>query len=179
MKIIEKLTDKINVNFLISAVSITAFGWWYYSKQDILLVLSCCLAIYLFFVFVNHCYKLINEYMCARKRKEELNQKQFEEEKYIQQLIDIRFAQLRKYQIDNLLKLLTWDSVPSANNVKVHSPDKELVSFNSSDFSIPTGLHREPLVILAEANNSYNDLKLTYCIHPYLLKLLEDYKSKQ
>ncbi len=179
MEWLKPITEKLNANILVAAVALTALGWWYFSKYEILLALGCCCAIYLvilFFYTIVHAYNVKKR---ADKREIEALEEMAQEDRQKNLRIDVWFASLHKQHIDNLLKLLTWNSPPNAINVKIYSPDKELLCFSPEEYTIDLGAFEQPIRLLYPIENCSSNSYRTYFIHPHLIKLLIDYKANK
>lgn len=176
MEWLKPITEKLNANIFILAISITTLLWWYFSQLDILLVIGGCCAIYLIILFIYNCFLLFRDKRYRHKQESEAIEKMLEEERQENQRIGIWFAALPQFQIDKLLKLLTWRCAPNAINVRVYSPDKEILGFNDDEFMIDMGLGQEPIRLLGEIGNNCSGANKSYYIHPHLMKLLIEYK---
>ena len=75
MEWLKPITEKLNANILVAAVALTALGWWYFSKYEILLALGCCCAIYLVILFF---YTIVHAYN-VKKRADKREIEAFEE----------------------------------------------------------------------------------------------------
>ena len=174
---LKPIIEKININILIFAVAITTLGWWHFSKYEILIAISSCCSIYLAILLFYRSFQWLKANAIRRKREEELINDKIKEEQRIQQYIEIWFAGLPQFKINKLLQLLTWRAIPSATNVRIHTPDKELLLFNDYEFKIEMGCYNDPIILLCKIENNCSCSSLTYFLHPYLIKLLEDYQT--
>lgn len=177
MEWLRPITEKLNANILIAAVALTSLGWWYFSKYDLLLAIGCCCGLYLIILFL---YNLIQSYKAkkdADKRKMDALEKIAEEDRQKNLRIDVWFASLNEQYKDNLLKMMTWNSLPNAINVRIYSPDKERLFFYQEEFTIDMGGYEDPIRLVYPIENYSSNSYCAYFIHPHLIKLLIDYSA--
>lgn len=174
---LKPIFERINLNILIVAVAITTFGWWYFSKFEILIAISSCCSIYLIILLFYRSFQLIKANAINRRQEKELSNEKLKEGKRIEQHIEVWFEQLSQDTINELLQLLTWRAIPSATNVRIHTPDKERLLFNDYEFIIEIGYNKDPIILLSKIKNNCSCSSIAYILHPYLIKLLEDYQT--
>lgn len=177
MEWLKPITEKLNANIFITAIALTSIGWWYFSRYDFLIALGTCCAIYLIILFFYTIIKFYIDKKKAEEREAKSLEAMVEEDKIKNLRIDVWFAALHKQHIDNLLKLMTWNTLPNAVNIKIFSPDKEWLSFNDEEFIIDMGVYEQPIRLLYQIENLSSNSYKTYYIHPHLIKLLTDYKA--
>lgn len=175
MEWLKPITEKLNANILIAAVALTSLGWWYFSRYDLLLAIGCCCGLYL---IILSFYNLIQSYNAKKrieKREIEALKEITEEERQKNLRIDVWFASLNEHYKENLLKLMTWNSLPNAINVKIYSPDKERLFFYQDEFTIDMGVYEDPIRLVYPIENNSSNSYCAYFMHPYLIKILIDY----
>lgn len=178
MEWLKPITEKLNANVFIIAMCLTMLLCWFYFRWYTSFAISIFCAIYLIILFFYKCIQYCITKAIANKRAAEALNIMREEDKLIRLRIEIWFKALPKFQIDRLLLLISWESPDNASYIKIYSSDKERISFNSREFTIYRDVCEEPIPLVYQINSDCKTSYPSYYIHPYLLKLLVDYKAK-
>lgn len=177
MEWLKPITEKLNANVFIFAMCLTMLLCWFHFGGYTFFVISISCAFYLIILFFYKCIQYCITKAIANKRAAEALNIMREEDELIRLCIEIWFKALPKLQIDRLLQLISWESPSNASNIKICTPDKEYISFNSREFTIERDVCEGPIPLVYQIKSNCKSSYPSYYIHPYLLELLVGYKA--